>query len=75
MRKPIICDYGTRNLINVLAKNRYILMRKKKCILDAIRLVFNLYSLEKKSCSINRFWRHKLYVMDFRIRSEIRLRA
>jgi hypothetical protein len=68
-------DYSTRNLINILAKNRYISIRKRKYVLGAIRLVPSPYSLKKKSRNINRFWRYKLYVIDFRIRSEIRLRA
>jgi hypothetical protein len=50
-----MCDYSTRNLINVLAKNRYILMRKRKYILGAIRLMPNLYFLKRESYSINRF--------------------
>jgi hypothetical protein len=70
-----MCDYGIRNLINVLVKNKCILMRKEKCVLGAIRLVFSLCSLRRESRSINRFWRYRLCVVDLRIRSEIRLRA
>jgi hypothetical protein len=75
IRKPVIYDYNTRNLINVLAKNRYILIFKKKYILGAIRLVPSLYFLKKESRNINRFWRYKFCVMNFRIRNEIKLRA
>jgi hypothetical protein len=55
IRKPVMCDYDARNLINILAKNRCILMRKGKCVLDAIRLIFSLYSFKRESRSINRF--------------------
>jgi hypothetical protein len=48
-------DYNTRNLINILAKDRYILMLKEKCVLNAIRLVPNSYFLRKESRSTNRF--------------------
>jgi hypothetical protein len=68
-------DHNARNLMSMLAKDRCILIFKKKCVLGAIRLVPSLYFLERESRSINRFWRHRFCVMDFRIRSEIRLRA
>jgi hypothetical protein len=55
MRKSVMYDYSARNLINVLAKDRYILMLKKKCILGAIRLIPSSYFLEKESRNINRF--------------------
>jgi hypothetical protein len=48
-------DYSARNLISMLTKDRCILMLKKKCVLDAIRLVPNPYSLKRESRSINRF--------------------
>jgi hypothetical protein len=50
-----MCDYGARNLINVLVKNKCISMRKEKYVLGAIRLIPNLYSLKKESRSTNRF--------------------
>jgi hypothetical protein len=68
-------DHNARNLMSVLAKNRYISMFKGKYVLGVIRLIFSLYSLKRESRSTNRFWRYRLYVMDFRIRNEIRLRA
>jgi hypothetical protein len=68
-------DYNARNLISMLAKNKYISIFKKKCVLGAIRLILSLYFLGKESRSINRFWRYRLCVMDLRIRNEIRLRA
>jgi hypothetical protein len=75
MKKSVICDYNTRNLISVLTKDRCILMRKEKCVLGVIRLVFSLYSLKRESRSINKFWRYRFCVIGFRIRNEIRLRA
>jgi hypothetical protein len=50
-----MCDYNTRNLINILAKNRCILIFKKKCVLGAIRLVLSPCFLERESRNINKF--------------------
>jgi hypothetical protein len=50
-----MCDYGARNLTSVLAKNRYILMKKGKYVLGVIRLVLSPCSLGRESRNINRF--------------------
>jgi hypothetical protein len=75
IRKSVMYDYSARNLMSVLVKDRCILMLKGKCVLGVIRLVPNLCFLGRESRSINRFWRHRLCVVDLRIRSEVRLRA
>jgi hypothetical protein len=55
VRKPVMYDHSARNLISVLAKDRYILMLKKKYVLGAIRLIPSPYFLRKESRNTNRF--------------------
>src|ERR1700733_6727004 len=75
VRKPVMYDHSARNLMSVLAKDRCISMLKGKCVLGAIRLVPSPCSLGRESRNTNRFWRHRLCVVDLRNRSEVRLRA